>query len=441
MAISKEPEVEEVDQSITDVSEEKVTYYKPPAISTQDSDLTSVLGSISGTTMQVDYYNQIKNTENNVNGLDTNLDASQQQYKLIRSLDLKVTSFIGQGEITEISGEAIIDAGVFPYINDVIVIRMMDNKIGEFKVTSTDDKSYVDEHVYPIVFGLNRFIDSFELAYDNLKDKVVIDETYVEGHRVSGNKPTIETTDYINSVDLYNKSEELVKQYIRLFVDRESDIFKMPEQNETVHGKFADPCIEQFFRSVINATDYFSELINVNTFFDPYANTESLTILDAISKREPFMLGVACRKVRLFNGNINSYFNTHITQPAYYDIDQFVRPMDDDVIGEVVKDIYATAVKDITVIENIKDTDPLIIPNTDHLASTYIFTNKFYNGLDGLSILETITLQFINQENIDINNLILVVNDYKNWTKLQKYYYIPILIAILKYTVESNINI
>ena len=67
----------------------------------------------------------------------------------------------------------------------------------------------------------------------------------------------------------------------------------------------------------------------------------------------------------------------------------------------------------------------------------YVFTQSFYeNGADQ-SLLEILTRTYLNRDPIDPTLLLQVANTYTQFGGLERFYYIPIILALIKSTVLS----
>ena len=64
---------------------------------------------------------------------------------------------------------------------------------------------------------------------------------------------------------------------------------------------------------------------------------------------------------------------------------------------------------------------------------TYVFSEAFYKGdVKNMTILEQEVTKFINGKILNIDLLMDMYKEYVSWPSKDKYYYIPILVMLLK---------
>ena len=55
-----------------------------------------------------------------------------------------------------------------------------------------------------------------------------------------------------------------------------------------------------------------------------------------------------------------------------------------------------------------------------------------------MSCLESMLMNYLNDEALDLNLLRQLADDVMNWSSLEKFYYIPLLLLLLKYTLKGS---
>ena len=63
---------------------------------------------------------------------------------------------------------------------------------------------------------------------------------------------------------------------------------------------------------------------------------------------------------------------------------------------------------------------------------TYIFSSKFYDNDGSKTVLEGLVLEYLNRKTINPNRLLNVLNNYLHWGQLEQFYYIPIILVLIK---------
>jgi len=74
--------------------------------------------------------------------------------------------------------------------------------------------------------------------------------------------------------------------------------------------------------------------------------------------------------------------------------------------------------------------------------SHYLFSEFFYCkekliDLDQVSILEQMTTRMLMKQSVGINDLMEAIKQFRGWDALEKFYYIPVLVLLAKYTIET----
>ncbi len=57
---------------------------------------------------------------------------------------------------------------------------------------------------------------------------------------------------------------------------------------------------------------------------------------------------------------------------------------------------------------------------------------NFYNTSGNYSLLEKVVINYLNNDTISLVELIECIKNYKEWERLDQYYYIPILMTLIK---------
>ena len=77
---------------------------------------------------------------------------------------------------------------------------------------------------------------------------------------------------------------------------------------------------------------------------------------------------------------------------------------------------------------------PVVLTDTD-----YVFSDAFYNSVTvNMSILERLIFNYLNDETVDTNELNKLIKQYRFWDMDEQYYYIPMLILLLKYKISNT---
>jgi hypothetical protein len=62
----------------------------------------------------------------------------------------------------------------------------------------------------------------------------------------------------------------------------------------------------------------------------------------------------------------------------------------------------------------------------------YIFSKDFYDKTQELSLLESVTLNYIEGKQINHSALKVLLDNYQYWPSLERFYYMPILMILIQ---------
>ena len=62
----------------------------------------------------------------------------------------------------------------------------------------------------------------------------------------------------------------------------------------------------------------------------------------------------------------------------------------------------------------------------------YVLSQNFYEDTAGQSVLEFLTRNYMNNKAIDPKVLLAVAKSYTNWGGLERFYYLPIILVLIK---------
>ena len=101
------------------------------------------------------------------------------------------------------------------------------------------------------------------------------------------------------------------------------------------------------------------------------------------------------------------------------------------IIGKSFAPIVSVNERDYSVYQDI----PLI--NQVIPSCSYVFSKDFYlNQVEGQSHLELQIHQYLNKSTLQMDVIEELVKDVKNWSELEQYYYIPVLLVLIHYGVR-----
>lgn len=429
---------------------------KVNVVDTKYNPVSSLITSIEGSKWIVDYYSQVIDRDNALYGQDIGQSGVYQQYKLIKGLEFKVANELSTSQEDEskamiVQGSAHVHSMIIANHGDVFIADVGDGRAGVFQITMSEKKSMYTQAVYYVEYTLLYFVDAENTKKKDLDDKVVETYYYLKDFVNYGQNPLVITSEYEAFLKLHDLQEDLIDAYFKWFFSVEKKTLLVPGQTHLVYDHF----MTKFVLSLIDSMEHnkirYTRIYNV----DGDAYLEEPTILDAIIKRDKYMVPMLNRKMGLaskleFNNdpmmegfrfaNIPLIVYPKIEQPIF----ESVTPIRAKTITDIALQDVSTRIGDLNSILpiNIADTLDAQLPDLPNIVPVlqddcYIFTNTFYEGQMVSSQLEWIVHKFLNEKIVNASEVFEVSKNFINWGGLERFYYIPVIIAMIKYIFRS----
>jgi len=106
---------------------------------------------------------------------------------------------------------------------------------------------------------------------------------------------------------------------------------------------------------------------------------------------------------------------------------------DEDVIHWYSKMLYKKAFIQSTMKHPRFDVNQLLI-NQIHFEDSYVLSTNFYNrNTNRVSLIERLLLDYLDFKLIDSGDVLKLCEDSNDWNDLEKFYYYPLLLLLIKY--------
>lgn len=421
--------------------------YKSPLVDTKYTPLSSLITFIEGYSWTVDYYSQVIGKDSALNGHDPSLPKQYQQYKLIKGLELKASSPISwsQDSVTKsivATGESSMHSMLIPNSGDMFVADVGDGRLGVFQVGNTVQKSLLQQTVYSFSYTLIFFVDEQSNKKKDLDNKVVQELHYVRDFLLHGQNPLV-TNDEFNAINkLQLLYSEIASTYMEWFYSRETRALLVPGQIHMVYDHF----LAKFVNSILTTNDhpYVRQMVVLNVGDDDILKTDQL--YDSLLNRNPRLLAMANRRMGVVSTKefASSPFMGSIRMTK---VDFVVYPFDGNEITDRMRNALTRKVPidyvyeesrtrpgyiDDQIRDNVLDSNsrPLIHPI--HKDLHYVFSKAFYEKTDEMSQLEILTHNYINDHHNSPIEIYKLAEHYHNWGYMERYYYLPILLCLIK---------
>lgn len=431
-------------------------------IDTNYTPLTSILQHVDGASWIVNYYSQriVPNSELVPQSLD--LLPIYQQYLLIEQMEIKVTQALQSDQDEEskgmtITGTATTYGGFIPNKGDMFIADIGDGRAALFCLTNATKKSHMKDAVYAIDYELINYADA---AYtSDLGRKTVETVVFEKDFLYLGQNPQVLTKDYASLKQFKQLYQELLGNYFRDFFSQEHKTLVIPGQSEVSY----DPYLTRALLDWIGTSEHpvINKIRLPNVAGDP--GMAQFTIWDCLGQMAINQLPMALQQVRLI-GTDQFRNMPHLAGIYYTGIKQVIYPMDDRTDVDAGHDTcltVPTTVETAALVNAGRRTTDLgrLLPSPllngfDYTTSMvgglpdvvrvtddayYVLSQPFYRGEVPISsTLERLVLQGLRQEPLDKVALTRLTKTAMRWENLERFYYIPVLFALLKVATRTN---
>lgn len=414
---------------------------------------------IAGQAWYVDYLAVVRGKDDDNRSFEEDLHAVYQQYKLIKGFELKVTSPLTseQDSTTKditLRGTANVYGVLIPNEGDVFFADIGDGREGLLNVTSSKRLSHYNSTVHEIEYSVLRYSDDELRSKFMDKGKVVEVLTFHKDFLEIGSNPLLneEHTALVNNMsEHYGR---LVDLYFHDFFSRNLKTLIVPNQRNVTY----DPFIVRYIKNILTSDDHplFRHITEFNVHGDQ--TMYEFTIWYCLEKMDHAMLSMSVHQAglvdvnRFFNGRptLNSVYYTGVKCVVYPDIaptnvDAGYGGLFDPSLEAIVRGsarfreldrLFKPTLEMDRVREIYEDISPALTRQINRVTKDdyYVFTEDFYKHTSDkqLSKLEAVALAVMKGEAIDIRILDELCTAAPKWDNVERFYYIPILLHMLK---------
>lgn len=414
----------------------------------------TLLTYVTGSKWLVNYYSQVVDQDSGLSAHQLSRPGHTQSYKLIKQFLLRVTQGLqaSQDPVTKvmsITGTAnTVVSGFIPNVGDCFLADVGDGYEGLFEISMTEKLSIYKDAVYSIEYVMVSH-SSPELVAD-LASKTV-DTVYYRGdYLLYGQKPMINTSE-MGYLDFFSRQiKSLTTYYFARYFDDQFQTITMPEQTQSVYDPYLINALTQFF-----STDDAKELSRIRVLnIGNIPRGDVYTVWNAVVEpnRANFRL-----MEKSIGPTSSGFFPATIQMNAirFTGIKYVMFPLgagaalDNTQHSDAISSTLTFASKSISNIEAINELRDEVFKDTPFALidvvppvfqdNAYLFSNAFYSGTDGVTLFEVCVRKHIREEPLDPAVLKLLVDSVYFWGELERFYFIPILIIMLKsYMVNVN---
>lgn len=439
--------------------------YRHSLVDIKVTPLTSIITHLSGSSWTVDYYSQVLGLDEEPTPYQPGQQGTYQSYLLVHNYDLKL-----QGSLTPVQNEEttewnltgtarIYPGSMIPNFGDAFIADIGDGQAGMFSVTRVVKKAMFTETAWEVDFTMTRMMD--QVLQDELATRVVKEAYFQKDFLTYGQDPVLISTEVENKNKIETYLATLFNKWIIANFSREYKTLLVPKQVIPTY----DPFLVSAVLSIYNRTDHplLSKIREINCDGERLMN--QLNFWYAITHLDPSVRTVYAQKMWLIDSD-NFARHPQFESVAFSGIRQVVYP---NIVDESVDKDYSS-MPDLTgtgytdpgdynvsleslFIVNVpggfeNPLDPDLVPSvTDEeipyvhpvtIDDYYVFSEFFYTQAStGQSGLELMTNDMISGNAINLQKLFLLCDDIKNWGALERFYYIPVLLILLKVSLRK----
>ena len=394
-----ETNLPEVPVSVTPVL--RSSDYQDNIQDTQVNPISNVMMYVEGMSWEVDYYSQALGGDQVQSGQQVGGQPVFQQYTLVKGLEVKVSSPLDSSieenqEFTRV-GTAIVYAGLIPNIADMMVAQIGDGKLGVMEVTAVTRRSHMGGAVYEISYKvIDFFTDARKLDFES---KVVRTFYFDQARIATSSNGLLTDTESTSIIDTESVIKDLLKGYMKTFYNDSLSTLVVPD----------------------------------SYLYDPHVNNVIIRMfqgkgMKSIRQLTPLVKSDDTIFTSLLRGRGITRWLSKVRKPTVGNVIHWAT-----IFSKTARSVNVVTSAPLDALLTVLVPDvvlPLIVPvETDEC---YVFTNNFYTGDLPMSVLETITRNFMNGDAVPLDDVMLLVNDTPNWMIEDFYYYTPILLMLLK---------
>lgn len=406
---------------------------------------------IDGMPWVVSYFKQLLGEHNDLRPLDIGGHAAAQQYEKYGELELKVATALTPSYDSEtaksmVTGSAVIPI-ITPNIHDYFISDAGSRQYGIYRVTNVERRTFNRDSVYLIDYQLVAYASSENDAYIALENRTVRRFRFSKKRLVEGLSPILRLEEFELLSDFHRYYSEIVTEYMRDFFNRSYMTLVVPGQDQPVY----DVWLTDFLYSLVDPKDH-PDVRNMRVLsleHDRYLKQGSLW--KALSERRYDLLSRVNQKTHLVPREA-FHTSTFLKGPVYWALRYYVYPKHPDMSTQVAgyprpkQGGYLTITNREGGMEhpdqelaNYYEVAGAALPITKSVLvdDYYVLSEAFYTSTGTMAVLEILVKDYLKAQTLNFNMLGAVVARYHDWPALERFYYGPLVMLLLKTAVEG----
>lgn len=426
--------------------------YRGVTVDTRYIPNTALMTHVEGSSWTVNYYSQVLDTDSALAGQNVARNAIYQQYKLIKGFELKVTGPLTTSQdpaskSMSVTGSANVYPFVIPNEGDMFLADIGDGREGIFRVTSSERRAIYKETAHFIEYQLIDY--STDVRRGDLNSKVIQTLQFVRDFLQYGQNPLLEEEDYANIRKLRGHYEDMAHRYFKSFLSNEYKTLLLPGQADTIYDHFLTTAVLAFFTSYDDPAIRQVRKLNV----DGDDVMKCTTLWDALRSQDIKLLKHCNRQAglvsaRTFERNplMEGIYHSGIRYVVYprdpelsvdYTITPRVKLLEDQKLTDSPSQVRRLA--DLLSDRRFNGLTRPDAPPIHRVAEDdyYVLSKAFYDDEPTQSLLEITVRQFLERKALDNKALLTLCEAYHSWGGLERFYYVPIILILIKSSIRS----
>jgi len=408
----------------------------------------SLLAYAEGAPWTVNYYSQLLGKNNDLKDYDPGQPELYQQYLKIHHVELRVTaplssSYINETGVSQVQGSAYLPSCITPNVGDVFLTSVDNGDDALFRVTLVERKSHNRESLYYIEYSLYGLIPQHPEWLELIEQKVQREYYFHKDRLIDGLDALVTPHQHERISQAEQRLRDIVTYYFKTFFNRLYSTLVLPNQSTT----FYDPLLVRYLLRMVdsNTTPEIIHLNNLSIEDDAYLSQP--TLWDAMLEQDYGQLEYINRQMGFVTSR--AFFRMPSLATARYQrMNYILYPLDADTsvtLGidplpkeAIEEDLVAApshhGLADMLYNEYIYENTTIRLLPSLFEENYYVLSPAFYTGTGTKSLLEVLVLRYLKHEALDLQQLLVLLKNYTQWNRLEQFYFLPLVIAMLKTT-------
>lgn len=427
-------------------------YHSAP-VSTREVPLQSFMVNIEGSILIARYWRQVKMRNDKPQPLDLELDPQYQEYEQVNQFETRQQgdwSFSIDPESQEktLTGETVIYPSIKPNAFDMMELDAGDGKPALFQVKSAEPITWRKQTCYRLTFAY--YCAMTKEVRANLELKTTRKMIFVKSHVEHGKYPVLAEEEYGTYRELRRMFQTIEGEYLRNFFSEVCQTVLVPQPHDILYDPFLAKAVLALLETSKHSLMRKMAVFNLD---NDYA-FRMTTVWDSLLMVEPSHLHVCAWRL----GSVDkAVLYTRPLQGGIYwnRLERIMYPLDNRTDADIkfginrhggaralvrssapINDFSRLVIeKDLRDVETVEEfphdyTTPDIHRVT--IDETYVFSKAFYEqDYEKMSRLERMVWSFLHHEPIDVPALYELASGSMMWDKLERFYYVPVLIILI----------